>query len=131
MRIRVTVLNFLQKKVQDGNAYTRYRPELSSEEKTLMDQSAYAAEHAFVGGVFLFHPNLENVMQEYEVLEPFKAFLNVPCEICHEPITEWGDYNVKLAIQGIGCGHTHCWNSQSGQMKELLKAIQKFKKDTK
>jgi pyruvate-formate lyase len=46
------------------NAYTRYRPSLSPEEKTLMDQSAYAAEHAFVGGVFLFHPNLENVVQK-------------------------------------------------------------------
>jgi len=74
---------------------------------------------------------LEKVLEEYEVLEPFKAFLNVPCEICHEPVTEWGEYNVKLAIQGIGCGHTSCWNSQPGQMRELLKAIQKFKKNTK
>ncbi len=74
---------------------------------------------------------LEKVLEEYEVLEPFKAFLNVPCEICHEPVTEWGEYNVKLAIQGLGCGHTFCWNSQPGQMRELLKAIQKFKKNTK
>ena len=65
------------------------------------------------------------------MLEPFKAFLEVPCEICHEPVTEWGDYSVKLAIQGIGCGHTACCHSKSGQMKELLKAIQKFEKDTK
>ena len=75
--------------------------------------------------------HLEVVMKECEVLEPFKAFLEVPCEICHEPITEWGDYGVKLAIQGIGCGHTACWHSESGQTKELFKAIQKFKKDTK
>ena len=75
--------------------------------------------------------HLEEVMEKYEVLEPFKAFLEVPCEICHEPITEWGDYGVKLAIQGIGCGHTACWHSESGQTKELLKAIQKFKKDMK
>lgn len=75
--------------------------------------------------------HLEKVLDEYGVLEPFKAFLNVPCEICHEPITEWGDYSVKLVIQGIGCGHTQCWNSQPGQMRELLKVIQKFKKDTK
>ncbi len=75
--------------------------------------------------------HLEEVMEKYEVLEPFKAFLNVPCEICNEPIAEWGDYSVKLAIEGIGCGHTACWHSKSGQMKELLKAIQKLKKDIK
>ncbi|MFC1980409.1 coiled-coil domain-containing protein [Chloroflexota bacterium] len=75
--------------------------------------------------------HLEKVMEEYEVLEPFKAFLEVPCEICHEPITEWSDYGVKLAIQGVGCGHTACWHSESGQMKELFKAIQKFKEDMK
>ena len=65
------------------------------------------------------------------MLKSFKAFLNTPCEICHEPVKEWDEYNVKPAIQGIGCGHTHCWNSELGQTKELLKAIQKFKKDMK
>ena len=74
---------------------------------------------------------LEKLLEEYEVIKSFKAFLNVPCEICHEPVNEWNDYNVKLVIEGAGCGHTECWKSESGQMKELLKAIQKFKKDTK
>ena len=72
--------------------------------------------------------HLDEVLEECEVLEPFKAFLNVPCEICHEPITEWGDYSVKLVIQGIGCGHTQCWNSELGRFIELRKAIQKVKK---
>ena len=62
------------------------------------------------------------------MLEPFKAFLNVPCEICHEPITEWDDYSVKLAIQGIGRGHTQCWNSELGRSIELRKVIEKVKK---
>jgi len=75
--------------------------------------------------------HLEKVLEEHEVMKSFKAFLKVPCEICHEPVKEWDDYNVKLAIESIGCGHTSCWKSESGQMKELLKAIQKFKKDTK
>ena len=75
--------------------------------------------------------HLEEVLKEIEVLEPFKAFFNVPCEICHEPVKEWDDYNVKLAIEGIGCGHTHCWNSQTGQFKQIGKTIQKLKKDTK
>jgi len=73
----------------------------------------------------------EELVNENEVLKPFKAFLNVPCEVCHEPVNEWNDYNVKLAIEGIGCGHTSCWKSEYGQMKEFLKAIQKVKKDTK
>jgi hypothetical protein len=75
--------------------------------------------------------HLEEVLKEIEVLKPFEAFFNMSCEICHEPVKEWDDYNVKLAIEGIGCGHTHCWNSEAGQKMELLKAIQKFKKDTK
>ena len=75
--------------------------------------------------------HLEKVLKEFEVLEPFKAFFNIPCEICHEPIEEWDDYNIKLTIEGTGCGHTLCWNSQAGQTRQFLKAIQKFKKETK
>lgn len=75
--------------------------------------------------------HLDKVLKEIEVLGPFKAFFNVPCEICHELVKEWDDYNVKLAVESIGCGHTHCWNSQAGQFKQIAKAIQKFKKDTK
>jgi predicted RNA-binding Zn-ribbon protein involved in translation (DUF1610 family) len=75
--------------------------------------------------------HLGKVLEEYNMLEPFKAFLNVPCEMCHRLVKEWDDYNVKLAIEGTGCGHTSCWNSQIGQWKQLGKAIQKFKKDMK
>jgi len=75
--------------------------------------------------------HLEEVLKENEILKPFSAFLNVPCEICHELIEEWDDQNVKLAIEGIGCGHTSCWNSQVGQWRQLGKAIQKVKKDIK
>ena len=46
------------------NAYTQYRKYLTSKEKNLMEPIvAYAAEHQLVGGVFLFHPNLEKVAQ--------------------------------------------------------------------
>ncbi len=37
------------------------------------------------------------------------------------------DYSVKLVIQGIGCGHTQCWNSELGRFIELRKAIEKVK----
>ena len=71
---------------------------------------------------------LEEVMEECEVFEPFKAFLSVSCEICHEPVKEWDEYNVNLAIEGIGCGHTSCWNSELGRFMELRRAIEKVKK---
>jgi FtsZ-binding cell division protein ZapB len=75
--------------------------------------------------------HLEDVLKEIEVLEPFKAFLIEPCEICHKTIEKWDDYSVKLAIQGIGCGHTSCWKSELGRLLELRKAIEKVKKDIK
>jgi hypothetical protein len=68
---------------------------------------------------------LDKILKEYEVLLPFKAFLKEPCEMCHEPVNEWDEYNVKLAIQGIGCGHTSCWESDLGRMKELARALSK------
>ena len=71
---------------------------------------------------------LDKVLEEYEVLLPFKAFLKEPCEICHEPISEWDEYNVKLAIQQIGCGHISCWKTDLGRMKELARAIDKYMK---
>lgn len=72
--------------------------------------------------------HLEKTLKEIEMLEPFKAFLNVSCEICHKSIEEWDDYNVKLAIDGIGCGHTRCWNSEFGQLREFRKTIEKMKR---
>ena len=73
---------------------------------------------------------LERVLREIETLKAFKAFLNAPCEMCHEPIKEWDDYDVELAFQGVGCGHTHCWKSELGRLRQLAKTIQKVKQDT-
>jgi predicted RNA-binding Zn-ribbon protein involved in translation (DUF1610 family) len=75
--------------------------------------------------------SLIKVKKEYDTLLPFKAFLNAPCEVCHKPVGEWDAFNVKLAIQGAGCGHTSCWNSELGKMRQTLITIQKFKKDSK
>jgi len=52
----------------------------------------------------------------------------MPCEMCHKPVTEWDNYYVKLATKGIGIGHTLCWNCQTGQLKQLCKAIKEIKK---
>jgi hypothetical protein len=32
-------------------------------------------------------------VKENEMLGAFKAFLDVPCEICHEPVKEWDEQN--------------------------------------
>lgn len=71
--------------------------------------------------------DLGKIFDDYEALLPFKVFLKEPCEFCHEPITEWDEYNVKLAIQGIGFGHTFCWESDVGRFRELRKALEKMK----
>ncbi|MCK4825426.1 hypothetical protein KA005_57290, partial [bacterium] len=63
--------------------------------------------------------HMEEVLKENEVLKPFKQFLKAPCEICHEPIEAWDDYNTKLVIEGIGFGHTSCWKSEVGQLRQL------------
>jgi predicted RNA-binding Zn-ribbon protein involved in translation (DUF1610 family) len=74
---------------------------------------------------------LEKVLEEYEKIEPFGTFLNIPCGICHEPVKEWDDYNVKLAIEGTGCGHISCWGSELGQLRQLFKVLDKEQKEKK
>ena len=32
---------------------------------------------------------LQQVLKENEALRPLKVFLNLPCEVCRQPITEW------------------------------------------
>ena len=48
---------------------------------------------------------IEKVLKENEALVQAKAFLNTPCEICGEPITEWNKQNVNIAVDGYGWGH--------------------------
>ena len=64
---------------------------------------------------------IEEVLKENEALLPLKAFLDVPCEICGEPITEWTEQNVKIAVDRSGWGHTKCWNSTIGQIRKIAK----------
>ena len=74
---------------------------------------------------------LDKLLEEYKMLEPFRTFFNIECEICHEPIKKWDDYSIKLAIDGTGRGHTHCWQSEIDQLRQLLKVIRKIRQDTK
>jgi len=63
------------------------------------------------------------VLKENEALIPLRVFLDMPCEICGKPVNEWDEQNVKLVITGMGCSHTSCWNSQSGQWRQMCKTI--------
>ena len=68
---------------------------------------------------------IDEVLKENEALTPLKVLLGMPCEICGKPVNELDEQNIKLVISGMGCGHTQCWNSQSGQLSQLAKAITK------
>ena len=67
------------------------------------------------------------VLKENEALKPLRVFLGMPCEICGKPVNEWDEQNIKLVISGMGCGHTQCWNSQLGQLRQIGKVIKKVK----
>jgi len=69
--------------------------------------------------------HVEELQKENDLLKPLKVFLSVNCEICHKPITEWSEGEVKMAISGYGWGHVSCWNSSSGQFLMMTKALQK------
>lgn len=69
----------------------------------------------------------EEILKENEILKPFKDFLNVPCEICHKPIQVWDGYNIKLVIEGTGFGHTLCWKSDLGRMREVAKVMRQMR----
>lgn len=69
----------------------------------------------------------EKLLEENEVLKPFKSLLEIPCEICNKPVSVWTEFNLKLLIQGTGCGHVECWNSESGRLVQMAKALKKLK----
>lgn len=68
---------------------------------------------------------IRNIKKENYTLKPLKPFLNVACEICGKPVTEWDKDNVKIAVEKFGWGHTKCWNSDIGQLRLALRFIQK------
>ena len=63
---------------------------------------------------------VSNITKENYVLKPLAAFLGIACEIWGEPITEWDEHNVKIAVEKYGWGHTKCWNSNIGQLRLLF-----------
>ena len=66
---------------------------------------------------------LQQVLKENEALRPLKVFLNLPCEICGQPITEWTEYEVQKGVKEHCWGHAKCWNLDMGQIKQMMKLV--------
>ena len=66
---------------------------------------------------------LQQVLKENEALKPLKVFLNLPCEVCGQPVTEWTEYDVQKGVKEHCWGHAKCWNSDMGQFKQYMKLV--------
>lgn len=66
---------------------------------------------------------VEELQKENDALKPLKVFLNLPCEICGEPMTEWSEQDVRRGVIGNGWGHTQCWNTPKGQARQFAKLV--------
>ena len=62
-------------------------------------------------------------MKENEALRLLKVFLNLPCEVCGQPITEWTEYEVQKGVKEHCWGYAKCWNSDKGQIKQYMKLV--------
>jgi hypothetical protein len=61
--------------------------------------------------------------KENDALKPLKVFLDLPCEICGQPMTEWTEQDVRRGVMGGGWGHTECWNTTKGQARQFAKIV--------
>jgi len=64
---------------------------------------------------------LQQVLKENEALKPLKVFLDLPCEVCGQPITAWTEYEVEKGVKQHCWGHAKCWNSDDGHFKQYMK----------
>jgi len=66
---------------------------------------------------------VETLQQENKVLQPLKVFLNLPCEVCGQPITEWAEEDPRRGVSGLGWGHTQCWDTTEGRARQFAKLV--------
>ena len=66
---------------------------------------------------------VEEFQKENDALKPLKVFLDLPCEICGQPMTEWTEQDVRRGVMGGGWGHTECWNTTKGQARQFAKIV--------
>lgn len=66
---------------------------------------------------------VEEFQKENEALRTLKVFLDLPCEVCGQPITVWSEQEVRRGVMGNGWGHTQCWNTTKGQARQFAKLV--------
>jgi hypothetical protein len=72
---------------------------------------------------------LEQVLEENEALKPLKVFLKLPCEVCGEPINKWTKNIIEKGVTQHCWGHTECWQSDKGQIKQMMKLAEEELKE--
>jgi hypothetical protein len=63
----------------------------------------------------------EQLESENRVLRPFKAFQELPCAVCRQPIREWTDDLVGSLMKRTEQVHPQCWGTLEGQLWMILR----------
>ena len=58
----------------------------------------------------------QQIESECMPLRPFKAFLEMPCAVCGQPLTEWTDSAVRLVMRSAEMIHERCCNTPGGAL---------------
>ena len=56
------------------------------------------------------------------ILKPFQVLIDIPCEVCHQPIKDWTEAKVKEFATGLGWAHEKCRNTFMGKIVQLASA---------
>ncbi len=67
------------------------------------------------------------IEEENRALKPLRSFLGLPCEICKKPMAAWTLEDIQRGVEGLGWGHTGCFNSDLGQIKQVMYLAKNFK----
>lgn len=65
---------------------------------------------------------IKQLQKQNEALWPFRIFIGMRCQICKEPVTDWTVDDILRGMNGIGWGHTQCWNSNIGQLVQYQRS---------
>ncbi|XUX00150.1 MAG: hypothetical protein TUN42_09695 [Dehalogenimonas sp.] len=68
-----------------------------------------------------------SIEEQNQALKPLKFFLELPCEICNKPMASWTLEDIKRGAEGFGWGHTVCFKSESGQIRQSLYLLKYLK----
>ena len=70
----------------------------------------------------------EQLQKELDNFSPFKAFFDLKCEVCGQPVTQWTDQTIKGGIIGLGWGHEACWDTIKGSFMIVTRTAEILKR---